>query len=120
AEVLGTFFLVLTIGLSVLAGSSLAPLAIGSSLMVMVYMGGHVSGGHYNPAVTLAVFLRGKLDAAQVIPYWVAQVVGGIFAALTVNAILTKTCPIAPGVDSAGQPMSTTSALLVEILYTFA
>jgi aquaporin Z len=57
-EFIGTFFLVLTIGLTVLGGTQLAPLAIGSSLMIMVYMGGHVSGGHYNPAVSLAVLLR--------------------------------------------------------------
>ena len=57
-EFIGTFFLVLTVCLSVLTS---APLAIGSSLMVMVYMGGHISGGHYNPAVSLAVLLRGKL-----------------------------------------------------------
>ena len=60
-EFIGTFFLVLTIGLTVLGGTELAPLAIGSSLMIMVYMGGHVSGGHYNPAVSLAVLLRGKM-----------------------------------------------------------
>ena len=57
-EFVGTFFLVLTIGLAVLGGTPMAPLAIGASLMVMVYMGGHVSGGHYNPAVTLAVVLH--------------------------------------------------------------
>ena len=59
-EFIGTFFLVLTIGLTVLNGTALAPLAIGCSLMVMVYMGGHVSGGHYNPAVSLAVLLRAR------------------------------------------------------------
>ena len=61
-EFVGTFFLVLTIGLCVLGGTPMAPLAIGASLMVMVYMGGHVSGGHYNPAVSLAVLLRGAAD----------------------------------------------------------
>ena len=59
AEFIGTFFLVFTIGCSVMSGSSLAPIGIGAALMVMIYAGGHVSGGHYNPAVTLAVFLRG-------------------------------------------------------------
>lgn len=58
-EFIGTFFLVLTIGLAVANAGPLAPLAIGSVLMVMVHAGGHVSGAHYNPAVTLAVFLRG-------------------------------------------------------------
>lgn len=61
-EFIGTFFLVFTIGLAVLSETPMAPLAIGASLMVMVYMGGHVSGGHYNPAVSLAVLLRGKLE----------------------------------------------------------
>ena len=54
-EVTGTFFLVLTIGLTALSGTVLAPLAIGAALMVMVYMGGHVSGAPYNPAVSVAV-----------------------------------------------------------------
>ena len=62
-EFIGTFFLVLTIGLTVLGESPMAPLAIGASLMIMVYMGGHVSGGHYNPAVSLAVLLRGKMTS---------------------------------------------------------
>ena len=60
-EFIGTFFLVLTVGMAVATAGSLAPLAIGSVLMVMVFAGGHVSGGHYNPAVSTAVFLRGRL-----------------------------------------------------------
>jgi len=61
-EFIGTFFLVLTVGMTVVApgAGALAPLAIGSALMIMVYAGGHISGGHYNPAVTLAVWLRGR------------------------------------------------------------
>ena len=54
----------------------MAPLAIGAALMVMIFAGGHVSGGHYNPAVTLAVFLRGRCPAADIIPYWIAQIAG--------------------------------------------
>ena len=61
-EFTGTFFLVFTIGCSVLAGTPLAPLAIGASLMVMVYMGGHISGAHYNPAVSLGLVLRGDFQ----------------------------------------------------------
>src|SRR4029077_3058139 len=69
AEFIGTFFLVLTVGCTVIPGAAgvIAPLAIGASLMVMVFATGHISGGHLNPAVTLAVFLRGKCPAKDVI-----------------------------------------------------
>src|SRR5437868_10454780 len=109
-ELIGTFFLVLTIGLSVLGGTPMAPLAIGSVLMVMVYMGGHVSGAHYNPAVTLAVFMRGKLAAKEVVPYWIAQLVGAILAGVMVYLILDKTFAPTPA------PGMTGRALLVEFL----
>jgi aquaporin Z len=114
-EFLGTFFFVLTIGLSVLGGSPMAPLAIGSALMIMVYMGGHVSGAHYNPAISLALVLRGKLPSSEFVPYVTAQVAGALVAGFTVNAILGKTFAPAPG-DGVG----ILSALLVEILFTFA
>jgi aquaporin Z len=83
AEFIGTFFLVLTVGCTVMAGGTgvIPPLAIGAALMVMVYAGGHVSGGHFNPAVTLAVFLRGRCDAKDVAPYMGAQVLGSLAAA---------------------------------------
>ena len=74
-ELIGTFFLVLTIGCTVIPGAAgvIPPLAIGSALMVMIFAGGHISGGHYNPAVTLAVWLRGNVPAKDVVPYWIAQ-----------------------------------------------
>ncbi len=74
-EFIGAFFLVLTIGFTVLepGAGAMAPLAIGSALMVMVYAGGHISGGHYNPAVTLAVWMRGRCATQDVIPYMVAK-----------------------------------------------
>src|SRR5688572_25852852 len=88
-ELIGTFFLVLTIGMTVIApgAGELAPLAIGSALMVMIYAGGHLSGAHYNPAVTLAVYLRGKCAAAEVPGYMVAQVAGAAVAALVVGEL---------------------------------
>jgi aquaporin Z len=114
-EFIGTFFLVLTVGLSVLSGSPLAPLAIGSSLMIMVYMGGHISGGHYNGAVSFAAFLRGKIDGPTFVAYLISQLLGALCAALIVYWILGKTFPCAPG------PTATPlAALIVEILYTFA
>ena len=114
-EFIGTFFLVLTVGLTVLGGTPMAPLAIGSALMVMVYMGGHISGAHYNPAVTLAVLLRGAMERRDAIPYWVAQVGGALAAAAIVQATAGSTFAPAPGADA-----GMLAALLIEVLFTFA
>src|SRR5438067_482293 len=82
AEFIGTFFLVLTIGCTGLGAGSgvIAPLAIGAALMVMAFAGGHISGAHYNPAVTLAVLIRGRIDITNAIAYWIAQIAGAIVA----------------------------------------
>src|SRR5262245_44958206 len=82
-EFIGTFFLVLTIGCTVIPhGAGVTPpLAIGGALMVMIFAGGHISGAHYNPAVTVAVWLRGKCSTP--IPYIIAQLAGAIAASLT-------------------------------------
>ena len=114
-ELIGTFFLVLTIGLTAISGASLAPLAIGAILMVMIFMGGHVSGAHYNPAISLAIYLRGKLDSKDLIPYMIFQIVGAVLAALAVCLILGKTFAPAPAADA-----SLTGVILVELLFTFA
>ena len=114
-EFIGTFFLVLTIGLSVMSGSELAPIAIGSSLMVMVYMGGHISGAHYNPAVSVAVLMRGKMDSRDFVPYVLAQVLGATAAAGSVLLILGGTFAPAPGADA-----GVLAVLLSEFLFTFA
>src|SRR5207237_9539269 len=90
AEFIGTFFLVLTIGCTGIGAGAgvIAPLAIGAALMVMVYAGGHISGAHYNPAVTLGVLVRGKVNAADVVPYMVAQFVAAALAAVIVIKFL--------------------------------
>jgi aquaporin Z len=106
-EFIGTFFLVLTIGCTVIGGASMPPLAIGSALMVMIYAGGHISGGHFNPAVSLGVFLRGMLI------YWVAQIVGGVVAALAVGYL------VGPGTALNVSP-DIAKRLLAEFLFTFA
>src|SRR5471032_2863733 len=82
-EFIGTFFLVFTVGVCVVNPDAgvIAPLAIGSVLMVMIYAGGHISGGHYNPAVTVAVALRGRLPATEVPAYILAQLTGAVLAA---------------------------------------
>lgn len=116
-EFIGTFFLVLTIGLNVIGASPetvvFAPIAIGTVLAVMIFAGGHVSGGHFNPAVTLAAYLRGRCPAKDVPGYWIVQVAGGVIAG--VAACWLKGCPaLTPG------EIQTGPALLAEFLFTFA
>jgi len=114
-EFIGTFFLVLTVGCTVIGGGAgvIPPLAIGSILMVMIFAGGHISGGHYNPAVTLGVWIRGKCDTKDVVPYWIAQVVGGILASIAVRYLKSgiAVTPMSPEIGP---------ALLAEFLFTFA
>jgi aquaporin Z len=115
-EFIGTFFLVATIGFTVLKpadAGAMAPLAIGSALMVMIFAGGHISGAHYNPAVTLAVFLRGKCPRTDVVPYWVAQILAGVVAAAVVLFMKGN-----PTVEAATPDIP--KALIAEFLYTFA
>src|SRR4029079_687375 len=116
AEFIGTFFLVLTIGCTVIGAGTgvIAPLAIGAALMVMVYAGGHISGGHYNPAVTLGILIRGKVQPADVVPYMVAQFAGAAVAALIVSKIFRAGVAVAPIAPHVGP------ALLAEFLFTFA
>ncbi len=116
-EAIGTFFLVFTVGQTVMKpndAGALAPLAIGSALMIMVYAGGHFSGGHYNPAVTLGVTMRGKLSWAEAGPYMVAQVVGAVLAAALV--IFLKGGQAKP--PASGENI--VAKLIVEFLFTFA
>jgi aquaporin Z len=115
-EFIGTLFFVLTIGLVATPGHErpFAPLVIGSVLMVLVYMGGHVSGGHYNPAVTLAIYLRKKLAARDLVLYWAAQLLGALVGAYLSYIFLDRTFAPAPGLV-----VTPVTALLVEMLYTF-
>lgn len=119
-EFIGTFFLVLTIGCTVIAGlpGVIPPIAIGSALMIMIYAGGHISGGHFNPAVTLAATLRGACSWADAIPYWIAQFAAGVVAAFTaqylVGSVPAEKYAAAIASDKIGP------ALLAEFLFTFA
>jgi len=111
AELIGTFFLVITIGLT---GN---PIAIGSMLMVMVYMGGPVSGAHYNPAVTLAALIRKRINLNGAIQYWIFQIIGAFLAALTIY--LTYKSPMKPPSPAAGFH-NALKPLMMEIIFTFA
>jgi aquaporin Z len=114
-EFIGMFFFVLTVGCAVIGNSigALAPLAIGSVLMIMVYAGGHISGGHFNPAVTLGVWLRGKCETKDVLPYMIAQLAGAALAAMVVKYLRAGTA-VTP------MTVATLPALLAEFLFTFA
>ena len=115
AEFIGTFFLVLTVGCTVIPGAAgvIPALAIGGVLMVMIFAGGHISGGHFNPAITFAIFVRGRLEMKDVVPYWLAQIAAGIAAAVVAMFLVGKS----------GTPMEITNvpaAFVAEFLFTFA
>lgn len=106
-ELIGTFILVLTIGLT--AGNALA---IGLVLVALVYLGGYISGAHYNPAVTFAVYLRGKIDRSTAGKYIVYQILGAFLAALIYRIIKGAAFIPAPS------DPSEISVFLVETIFT--
>jgi aquaporin Z len=115
-EFIGTFFLILTVGLSVGFGSNFAPIAIGASLMVMIYAGGHISGAHYNPAVTVAVLIRKRISPGDAVYYFIAQLLAAVAAAFLVKYMMQELLAIkeAPKIEEV------IKALIAEILGTFA
>jgi aquaporin Z len=113
-ELVGTFIFLSVIALSGGAGS-LAPLAVGIALTAMVYMGGHISGAHYNPAVSFGIFLRRKMTAVEMLAYWAAQVVGGVLAFVFGYLVSGHSSGIHPG-----PKVDIYQALAVEILFTAA
>src|SRR5712691_8293081 len=112
-EAIGAFFLTFAVGVAALSGSVFVPLAAGAMLMVMIYAGGHISGGHYNPAVTLAVLIRRKITNNEATIYMGSQLAGGLIAALIVG--IFREFP-----SESGQQLVITKALLAEVLGTFA
>jgi len=115
-EFIGTFFLVVVIGMVVIGGKGdFAPLAIGSVLMCMIFAGAHVSGAHYNPAVTLAVLLRGRISLKEAGAYMIVQIIGAIASAFVVNFLMPGKMP-----DVASAMVNTSSSVVAEILGTFA
>jgi len=119
AEAIGTFFLVFTVGAAVGTGSHLAPLAIGAVLMVMVYAGGHISGGHYNPAVTLSVLVRRRIAVGDAFMYWIVQLGAGLLAAAVVSGIVDP----AQAAKTVTMPLTghaLVAAFVAELLFTFA
>jgi aquaporin Z len=115
-EFIGTFFLVFTIVATVLTHAALAPLAIGVVLAAMVFAGGHISGAHYNPAVTVAVWLRGRLTTREVAPYMAAQILGALCAAGAGRFVVDA--PPGAAFQQTGKHLAT--AFVAELLVTFA
>ncbi len=116
-EFIGTFFLVFTVGMAVIdpGAGAMAGLAIGTVLAVIIFAGGHISGGHYNPAVTLGVLLRGKVTINDAAGYWVVQLAAGVVAAIAVTIMK----PAMPAEAMMGS-LDLVPALLAEFLFTFA
>jgi aquaporin Z len=117
-EAIGTFFLVFTVGAAAGSGSPFAPLGIGAVLMVMIYAGGHLSGGHYNPAVTLAVLVRRRIGLRDAVAYWIVQFGAGLLAAVVVRTIVDPTRAAAATMTLTGHTL--VAAFVVELLFTFA
>lgn len=115
-EFIGTFFLVFVVAtVTFLTGNDMfAPIMIGFTLMVMVYAGGHISGGHYNPAVSFAAAIRGALSWKQLLPYWISQILG-----CTCAALLMKHFAVVKEV-SCTNPYTVSNLMVGELLFTFA
>lgn len=113
-EFYGTFFLTLTVAMTVNLNPYNPPLAIGTVLALLVYAGGHISGGHYNPAVTLGVTIRGKLPPKQAVMYWATQFLGGMLAGVIGNFVTNQVVQCKPK-----DGFNVGQAFLMETLFTF-
>ena len=118
-EAIGTFFLVFTVGAAVTTASPLAPVGIGAVLMVMIYAGAHLSGGHYNPAVTLAVLVRRRIGLGDALGYWIAQFGSGLLAAIAVRDIIDPARVASRAALTLSGPVLL-AAFTAELLFTFA
>lgn len=118
AEFIGTFGLVFTVACTARSiNFPFTPLAAGAALMVMVYAGGHISGGHFNPAVSLGVFLRGRLPLKDLISYWVAQLVAALIAGVLAVFVIQHRVGSTNAIKGGHAKFA---ALIAELLFTFA
>jgi aquaporin Z len=115
-EAIGSFFLTFVVVVSVLTHSTFTPLAAGAALMVMVYAGGHISGGHYNPAVTMGALVRGRIGPVEAVGYWTSQVAGGVIAGWIGRAVVNP--PAVTTLTLSGHTEA--AAAVVELVGTFA
>eukprot|EP01120_Amphizonella_sp_Union-15-10_P006717 TRINITY_DN21_c0_g5_i1.p1 TRINITY_DN21_c0_g5~~TRINITY_DN21_c0_g5_i1.p1 ORF type:complete len:253 (+),score=39.41 TRINITY_DN21_c0_g5_i1:112-870(+) len=117
-EFMGTFFLVFTVSCNVLEGNSFAAISIGAILMCSIFMGGYISGAHYNPAVTVAVLVRGKIGKIEAVFYILIQLLASFGACLASYFIFDRTFALAPPFNSI-YPRPALSAAWCEAVYTF-
>tara|TARA_X000000368_G_scaffold415224_1_gene406551 strand:- start:572 stop:1201 length:630 start_codon:yes stop_codon:yes gene_type:complete len=106
-ECIGTYFLVLIIGLT---GN---PIAIGIGLSILVYMGAHISGAHYNPAVSLAMIIRGEITIMECLKYILSQCIGAFAGAYSIILLGADALSVVSNTDSM------TSFFMAEIIFTF-
>jgi aquaporin Z len=127
AEVIGTFGFFFTGFCGIAALTTQGPSAIlsigiaagfGFGLALMIFAFGHISGGHYNPAVTLGLTTAGRFPAGEVVPYWAAQIVGGIAASVVLRIVFTKAV-LSAVVNAPGRGVSDGKALVLEAIFTF-
>lgn len=120
-EFIGTFFLVLTICMTSYSkvSADLQPIAVGSMLMILVYSMGYLSGAQFNPAISLAVYLRGRINLKEMGFYWIAQILGAVAAAM-ITAVLISAKPPVGLIASTPQFFSMVPALIAEVLGSFA
>eukprot|EP00172_Hildenbrandia_rubra_P002638 Plantae.Rhodophyta-Hildenbrandia_rubra.ctg3635.p1 GENE.Plantae.Rhodophyta-Hildenbrandia_rubra.ctg3635~~Plantae.Rhodophyta-Hildenbrandia_rubra.ctg3635.p1 ORF type:complete len:243 (+),score=49.02 Plantae.Rhodophyta-Hildenbrandia_rubra.ctg3635:147-875(+) len=112
-ELVGAFVLTLTIQAALVGKVEAPALAIGVAFAIAIYIGGPISGGHYNPAITLAVFLRGKISANEGLLYWLFQILGAILGAL-VGLLVTG----GAWVPTVGPHHNIVQAFLAEMIFT--
>lgn len=136
AELIGTFWLVFGgCGSAVLAaafpelgiGFAGVSIAFGLTVLTMAYAVGGISGGHFNPAVSLGLAVAGRFEWKLIIPYWIAQVIGGVIAAAVLYLIASGKADFAAGGfasngygDNSPGGYGMTSALLIEVVLTAA
>lgn len=122
AECIGTFGFLLIAFLGVVNFATQGPLAIqslgvwagfGFGLALMIFAFGQVSGGHFNPAVTLGLAAAGKHPVKEILPYWLAQIVGGLLAALLLLALYSQEV-VAKTVNAPGQGVGSWTAFVLE------
>ena len=118
-EALGTFGLVLTVAVGLYSRSAYGALGIGAVLMALIYAGGHRAGAHFNPAITLAAAVWGRIPFREAAAYWLAQLAAGMCAAIAWRLIVgSGTSEAVTEMILSGRVL--VAALAAELLFTFA